>query len=214
MIQTLLQDVRYAIGLLRRSPAFAATAVLTLALSIGANAAIFSAVQGVLVAPLPYPDPDRLVRLFEEAPTTPHFPMAPADFRDYRAELQTFEGIAAYQRADLQLGDLQQPEQLRGMQVTSGFFRLLGAQPAIGREFEVTDEIEGNNDVVIFSHSLWVRRFNGDPDVVGRVVRFSGRMFRVVGVLPEGFQHVGGTYRTYGHGESVDVWSVLTVTAR
>ena len=211
MIQTLLQDVRYAIGLLRRSPAFAATAVLTLALSIGANAAIFSAVQGVLVAPLPYPDPDRLVRLFEEAPTTPHFPMAPADFRDYRAELQTFEGIAAYQRADLQLGDLQQPEQLRGMQVTSGFFRLLGAQPAIGREFEVTDEIEGNNDVVIFSHSLWVRRFNGDPDVVGRVVRFSGRMFRVVGVLPEGFQHVGGTYRTYGHGEPVDVWSVLTV---
>ena len=211
MIQTLLQDVRYAIGLLRRSPAFAATAVLTLALSIGANTAIFSAVQGVLVAPLPYPDPERLVRLFEEAPTTPHFPMAPADFRDYRAELQTFEGLAAYQRADLQLGDLQQPEQLRGMQVTSGFFKLLGAQPAIGREFEVTDEIEGNNDVVIFSHSLWMRRFNGDPDVVGRVVRLSGRMFRVVGVLPEGFQHVGGTYRTYGHGEPVDVWSVLTV---
>ncbi len=211
MIQTLLQDVRYAIGLLRRSPAFAATAVLTLALSIGANTAIFSAVQGVLVAPLPYPDPERLVRLFEEAPTTPHFPMAPADFRDYRAELQTFEGLAAYQRADLQLGDLQQPEQLRGMQVTSGFFKLLGAQPAIGREFEVTDEIEGNNDVVIFSHSLWMRRFNGDPDVVGRVVRLSGRMFRVVGVLPEGFQHVGGTYRTYGHGEPVDVWSVLAV---
>ena len=211
MIQTLLQDVRYAIGLLRRSPAFAATAVLTLALSIGANTAIFSAVQGVLVAPLPYPDPERLVRLFEEAPTTPHFPMAPADFRDYRAELQTFEGLAAYQRADLQLGDLQQPEQLRGMQVTSGFFKLLGAQPAIGREFEMTDEIEGNNDVVIFSHSLWMRRFNGDPDVVGRVVRLSGRTFRVVGVLPEGFQHVGGTYRTYGHGEPVDVWSVLAV---
>ncbi len=211
MIQTLLQDVRYAIGLLRRSPAFAATAVLTLALSIGANTAIFSAVQGVLVAPLPYPDPERLVRLFEEAPTTPHFPMAPADFRDYRAELQTFEGIAAYQRADLQLGELQQPEQLRGMQVTSGFFKLLGAQPAIGREFDMTDEIEGNNDVVIFSHSLWMRRFNGDPDVVGRVVRLSGRTFRVVGVLPEGFQHVGGTYRTYGHGEPVDVWSVLAV---
>ena len=129
MIQTLLQDVRYAIGLLRRSPAFAATAILTLALSIGANTAIFSAVKGVLVAPLPYPDPDRLVRLFEEAPNTPHFPMAPADFRDYRAELRTFDGIAAYLRADLQLGDLQQPEHLRGMQVTSGFFKLLGSQP-------------------------------------------------------------------------------------
>ena len=95
-MQTLFQDVRYAIRLLKRSPGFAATAVLTLAVAIGANAAILSAVQGVLIAPLPYPDPDRLVRLFEETPTTPHFPMAPGDFRDYRAELRTVDGIAAY----------------------------------------------------------------------------------------------------------------------
>jgi putative ABC transport system permease protein len=94
-----MQDVRYAIRLLRRSPGFAITAALTLALSIGANAAIWSAVKGILIAPLPYPDPDRLVRLFEEAPRSPKWPMAPADFRDYRAELQTFEGIAAYVRA-------------------------------------------------------------------------------------------------------------------
>ena len=86
-------DVRYAIRLLRRSPAFAATATLTLAVSIGANAAIWSAVKGILVAPLPYADPDRLVRLFEEAPTNPHFPFAPADFRDYRAELRTFDSL-------------------------------------------------------------------------------------------------------------------------
>src|SRR6188768_2158774 len=136
MLQTLRNDVRYALRLLRRSPGFAAATILTLALSIGANAAIFSAVQGVLISPLPYPEPDRLVRLFEEAPTTPHFPMAPADFRDYRAELQTFEGIAAYLRSDLQLGDPGHPEQLRGMQVSAGFFRLLGHQPILGREFE------------------------------------------------------------------------------
>src|SRR5262245_64648241 len=105
ILQTLRHDLRYAVRLLRRSPGFATATVLTLALSIGANAAIFSAVQGVLIAPLPYPDPERLVRLFEEAPTTPHFPMAPADFRDYRAELTTFEGRAAYLRADLQLGE-------------------------------------------------------------------------------------------------------------
>ena len=210
-METLLQDVRYAIRLLRRSPGFAATATLTLALSIGANAAIFSAVKGVLIAALPYSDPDRLVRLFEEAPTTPHFPMAPADFRDYRAELQTFDGIAAYIRADLQLGDSQQPEHLRGMQVSSGFFSLLGYQPVIGREFEISDEIQGNNDVVILSHSLWMRRFNGDLAIIGSAVRFSGRTFRVVGVLPEGFRHVGGTFRTYGHGEPVDAWWVLRV---
>ena len=130
-MRTLLNDIRYAIRLLRRSPGFAATAVGTLALAIGANAAIFSAVQGVLLAPLPYRDPGRLVRLFEENPTTPHFPMAPADFRDYRAELTAFEGIAAYLRADLQLGDVERPEHLRGMQVTAGFFALLGHQPAL-----------------------------------------------------------------------------------
>lgn len=211
MTQTLLQDVRYAIRLLRRSPGFAATAMLTLALSIGANAAIFSAVQGILIAPLPYREPDRLVRLFEESPTTPHFPMAPADFRDYRAELGTFEGLAAYMRGDLQIGDVQQPEQLHGMQVTAGFFKLLGYTPALGREFERGDEIEGSNSVVMLSHSLWMRRFDGDPEIVGRTARFSGRTYQVVGVLPDGVKHVGGTYRTYGHGDAVDIWSVLAV---
>jgi len=211
MLQPLLHDIRYAIRLLRRSPGFAATALLTLALSIGANAAIFSAVKGVLISPLPYADPDRLVRLFEEAPDTPHFPMAPADFRDYRAELQTYDGIAAYVRGDLQLGDAQRPEQLRGMQVTAGFFKILGYQPALGREFDLNDEIESNSNVVILSHNLWMRQFNGDLEVVGRTVQLSGRTFQIVGVLPEGFQHVGGTFRTYGHGERVDVWSVLVV---
>ena len=205
------QDVRYAIRILRRSPGFAATAILTLAVCIGANAAIWSAVKGILVAPLPYPDPDRLVRLFEEASTTPHFPFSPADFRDYRAELRTFDGIAAYGRSDLQLGDAQPPEQLRGMRVSAGFFKVLGHPPALGRDVEQGDEVEGAADVVILSHSLWMRRFQGDPAAVGRTVRFSGRPFRIVGVLPKGFQHVGGTYQTYGHGEPVDVWWPLAV---
>jgi len=207
----LLYDIRYAFRLLRRSPGFAITAMLTLALAIGANTAIFSAVQGVLIAPLPYPDPDRLVRLFEETPTTLHFPMAPADFRDYRDELQTFDGIAAYFRSDLQIGTGTTVEQLRGMQVTAGFFSLLGHPPALGREFQRDDEIAGNDGVVILSHSLWMRRFDGDAGIIGRTVRLSGRTFQIVGVLPDGFQHVGGTYRTYGHGEPVDVWSVLPV---
>src|SRR5687768_2597280 len=154
-----MQDVRYAVRLLLRSPGFASTTILVLALAIGANAAIFSAVKGVLITPLPYPAPERLVRLFEENPTTPHFPMAPADFRDYRAELRTFDGIAAFLRNDLQLADGDRPEQLRGMQVTAGFFKVLGWQPALGREFEQTEEITGNDDVVMLSHGLWLRRF-------------------------------------------------------
>ena len=211
MMQTLLHDARYAIRLLRRSPGFAATAVLTLALAIGANTAIFSAVKGVLIAPLPYPDPDRLVRLFEESARTPHFPMAPADFRDYRDELQVFDGIAAYLRGDLQIGDVAQPEQLRGMQVSAGFFKTLGFAPALGRDFERNDELQGNTDVVILSHSLWMRRFNGDAAILGRALQLSGKTYHVVGVLPDGFQHVGGTYRSYGHSEAVDIWSVLAV---
>jgi predicted permease len=207
----LLYDLRYAVRLLRRSPGFAAAAILTLALAIGANAAIFSAVKGVLIAPLPYPEPDRLLRLFEESQKMPHFPLAPADFRDYRDELQSFDGIAAYVRGDLQIGDANHPEQLRGMQVTAGFFGILGFRPALGRDFERADEIAGNNDVVILSHALWMRRFDGDPAIVGRVIRLSGRSFRVIGVLPEGFQHVGSTYRSYGHGDPVDIWSVLVV---
>ncbi len=210
-MSTLLDDARYAIRLIRRSPGFTATAVMTLALAIGANTAIFSAVKGVLISPLPYPDPDRLVRLFEESDRTPHFPMAPADFRDYRNELQSFAGIAAYQRGDLQIGDVNRPEQLRGMQATAGFFGVLGYQPAMGRDFAASDEIPGNNDVVILSHALWVRRFSGDPAVVGRSIRLSGKSFRVVGVLPEGVRHVGSSYRSYGHGEPVDIWSVLVV---
>src|SRR5437762_12146926 len=106
-------DLRYALRVLRRAPGFAATATLPLAVSIGANAAIWSAVKGILVAPLPYEDPDRLVRLFEEAPTNPHFPFSPADFRDYRAELKTFDGLAAYDRADLNLRHPRLPDQLR-----------------------------------------------------------------------------------------------------
>ena len=204
-------DFRYAIRLLRRSPGFAATAVLTLAVSIGANAAIWSAIKGILVAPLPYQDPDRLVRLFEASATFPHFPFAPADFRDYRAELRAFDGIAAYGRADLALGDAQPPEQLRGMRVSAGFFTLLGRPPALGRDIEEKDEIQGNSEVVILSHSFWMRRFEGDPAAIGRTVRLSGRPFQIVGVLPRGFQHVGGTFQTYGHGEPVDVWWPLPV---
>jgi predicted permease len=194
----------------RHAPRPAAT-ILTLALAIGANAAIFSAVEGVLISPLPYPEPERLVRLFEEAATTPHFPVAPLDFRDYRAELQTFDGTAAYVRGDLQLGDAARPEHLRGMQVSAGFFKVLGYQPLLGRDFEKDDELQGRTDVVVLSHGLWVRRFGADASAIGRTVRLSGKSFRIVGVLPAGFQHVGGSYRTYGHGEAVDIWSVLAV---
>jgi predicted permease len=201
-----IQDFRYAIRLLRRSPGFTAVAVTTLALGIGANTAIFSVVHAVLVKPLPYAEPDALLRVFEEAPpVTPEFPLSPATFLEYRGQNRTLEAIAAYERSDLQLGG-ERPEQLRGMRVTAGFFQLLGYRPQLGREFTRAEEEAGRGSVAVLSHSIWVRRFASDPAIVGKTVTLSGRAFEIVGVLPAGVQHVGGTYRSHPHGDTVDVW--------
>jgi predicted permease len=201
-----IQDVRYAIRLLLRSPGFTLVAAVTLALGIGANTAIFSVVHAILVKPLPYPEPEALIRVFEEAPPdTPEFPASPATFLEYRAQTRAFEALAAYERSDLQLSG-ERPEQLRGMRVTAGFFQLLGYRPQLGREFTRNEEEAGRGSVAMLSHSLWERRFGSDPSIVGKTVSLSGRAFEIVGVLPPGVQHVGGTYRSYPHGESVDVW--------
>ncbi|MCA1561828.1 MAG: ABC transporter permease [Acidobacteria bacterium] len=201
-----IQDVRYAMRLLRRSPGFTIVGTLTLALGIGANTAIFSVVHGVLVKPLPYPDPGALIRVFEEAlPDTPEFPLSPATFLEYRAHTRGVDALAAYERSDLQLGG-DRPEQLRGMRVTAGFFKLLGYGMQLGRDFTRDDEAADRSNVAIVSHALWVRRFGSDPAIVGKIVPLSGRPFEVVGVLPPGVQHVGGTYRSYPHGQSVDIW--------
>jgi predicted permease len=202
----LTQDIRYAARLLLRSPGFTLVAALTLALGVGANTAIFSVVHGVLLKPLPYKDPDALLRVFEELPPdTPEFPVSPATFLESRAQTRTFVALAAFERADLQLGG-ERPEPLRGMRVTAGFFALLGYQPLAGREFTREDEAANRSGVVILSHALWTRRFGADPAIVGKTIPLSGRTFEVAGVLPPGVQHVGGSYRSYPHGESVDVW--------
>ena len=207
VMHAVLQDIRYASRLLGRSPGFALTAITTLALGVGASATVFSVVQAVVVDPLPYDAPEELVRLFDSSESQPKFPMAPANFQEYRTTVPALAALAAYERADLQLGG-DRPEQLRGIRATAGFFTLLGWPPALGRDFNRADELPGSDPVAILSHGLWVRRFGADPGVVGSTVRLSDRPVLVVGVLPRGFQHVGGTYRTYGHGDTVDVWWV------
>jgi predicted permease len=199
------QDVLYAIRLLRHSPGFTCTAVLTLALGIGAVTAIFSIVDGVLMKPLPYAQPDSLVRVFEEGPNAPEFPVSPATFLEFRSTSSAFAVLAAYERGDLQLGG-ERPEQLRGMRVSAGFFDLLGYRLSLGREFARSEEVAGQGNVVVLSHAIWKRRFGSDTAIVGQTITLSGRAFEVIGVLPPGVQHVGGRYRSYPHGESVDVW--------
>lgn len=205
-MRSALQDVRYAARLLIKSPGFTIIAALTLALGIGANTAIFSVVHGVLLEPLPYAEPDRLVRVFEEAmPKTPEFPVSPGAFVEFRSQSKAFEALAAHQRSDLQLGG-DRPEPLRGMRVTAGFFSMLGYRPLYGREFTRADEAPAAPRVAILSYRLWARRFGSDPAIVGSAVVLSGQPYEIVGVLPPGVQHVGGAYRGYPYGESVDVW--------
>src|SRR5215475_4676066 len=210
-MQTIWQDLRYGARILLKKPGFTLVAVLTLALGIGANTAIFSVVNGVLLKPLPYREPEQLIRLFESSQTQPKFPVARGDFQNYREESATLAGLALYTRNDVELSQDGKPERLAALGVTAGFFDLLGVRPMLGREFRREDELPNNNSVVILSHALWQRRFNSDPGVVGRSVTLSGRPFTVVGVMAPGVHHVGGDYRSMPHGETVDMWRPLEI---
>ena len=159
-IETIWNDLRYAIRTLARTPGFTTIIVLTLALSIGANSAIFSVIQGVLLKPLPYPHPDRLARIYFQSDTQPKFPLNPNDFRDFRERNRTFESMAAMTRQDLQLSGIGgEPMMLRGFGVTAGYFQMLGVSPARGRDFSTEDELPERGRLAILSDHLWRSRF-------------------------------------------------------
>jgi len=206
LIDTLFQDLRYGARMLLKNPGFTLTAVFTLAFSIGSNTAVFSVVNGVLLKPLPYPKPERLARVFTSTRDFPKFPLSPFNFMDYREHNTVFESFACYLRHDLQLPQEEGAERLFGMRISSGFFRTLGIPPMLGREFTLDEELPYEKTVVVLSYGLWKRRFGGDPNIIGKTIRLSGRTFTVVGVAPAGLQHVGGGYRPLPHGESVDIW--------
>ena len=203
-----MQDVRYAIRLLFRAPGFTLVAALTLALGIGANTAIFSVVHGVLVKPLPY-HRSRRAGPYLRGSAAGYAGVPPVARDIHRIPTPVTRAsprLPRYERNDLQLGG-ERPEQLRGMRVTAGFFQLLGYRPQLGREFTRADEAQGSGNVAIISHALVDSGdFSRTIGLIGKTVLLSGRPFEIVGVLPRGVQHVGGTYRSYPHGESVDVW--------
>ncbi len=209
-----MNDLKFAFRQLLKNPGFTAVAVLTLALGIGANTAIFSVVYGVLLKPLPYREPEQLIRVFESSAGQPKFPMSAGDFQDYRAQNSTLAGLALYTRLDLELSMDDQPELLSALRVTSGFFDVLGVKPMLGREFRREDEAPDNHHSIILSHGLWQRRFHSNPEVLGKPVTLSGEAFTVVGVMPPGVQHVGGDYRSMPHGETVDFWWPVTLRAQ
>lgn len=204
--ESVLSDIRYAARQLWNSPAFTLVMLLTLALSIGANSAIFSVIDGVLLKTLPYPRADRLVRLFLSSSSYPKFPLNPFDFRDYRARNQSFESMAIFTRGDVQLSGSGDPARLNGFGITSGYFHVLGLHPELGREFDQQAEIPGNGLQVILSDRAWRTRFDSDPAIVGRKITLNMQPFTVIGVMPPGTEHPGNWYHAVSYGENVDLW--------
>jgi predicted permease len=210
-METVMQDVRYAVRMLLRTPGPTAVAVLTLALGIGATTGIFSLVYAVLLRPLPYPEPGQLVRMFTVLPTQPHFPIAIADFYDFRQRASIFSSSALYAERDLDLTISDRPEHLSGMAVTHEYFRVLGYHPILGRDFEEKEEFKNNNQVVILSDRFWRTHFQADPNIVGKTLQLSGQPFTVIGVMPPGVLHVGGDFHSPEHGDTVDLWWPLAL---
>ncbi len=189
-LEGLAQDGRFALRVLRKNPAFAAMAILTLALGIGANSAIFSVVNAVLLKPLPYADPDRLAVIWVTEPSGPGslFPATGPDFHDWQAQNHVFEGISAITFDSATLTGSGEPLRLRGLSVSPNVFQLLGFQPMLGRSFTSEEGPSGHNHVAILSYGLWQSTFGGRKEIVGSRITLGGEDYDVVGVMPADFK--------------------------
>jgi predicted permease len=187
----MFQDFRFGVRMLLKHPGFTAVAVLTLALGVGANTAIFSVVNAVLLRPLPFTEPDRLVSIAETHPELPRAEVAAPDFEDWRRQAQSFTDMAAWSLKDwgkTALTEAGEPEQLQSTCVTPNLFPLLGVSPALGRNILPEENQPGHDRVAIVSYGLWRRRFAADPNLVGRAIRLNGEYHTVIGVMPQDAQ--------------------------
>ncbi|HLK20088.1 MAG TPA: ABC transporter permease [Bryobacteraceae bacterium] len=187
-MDSLLADLRYALRLLSRSPGFTLVVIGVLALGIGSNSAIFTALDKTVIRPLPYRDPNRLAMLWEDfsAYGASKSRVSPATFLDWKRKNQSFEEIAAYRNGEMDFSGGGSPEQVFGVAVTSNLIPTLGVPPALGRTFTHQEEPPGNR-LVVLSHRIWQRRFAGDPHMVGASILMSGEKYSVIGVMPQGF---------------------------
>jgi putative ABC transport system permease protein len=183
-MRTLWQDLRYGARILLKNPGFTLIAVLTLGLGIGANTAIFSVVNGVLLRPLPYREPEEIVTLLNYG----RGPVSPANFLDFRSDSQSFSQMAAAETWGATLAGADMAESIGGLRMGEGLFDLLGEQPLLGRTLQSEDYQSGRDHALVLSHKLWQRAFGGDPNIVGRNITLSGEGYTVVGVMPPRFQ--------------------------
>jgi putative ABC transport system permease protein len=208
----MFQDLRIGLRMVLKDKGFTVVAALTLALGIGANTAMFSVLNTYLFRALPYPDSDRLVRVYRTSIHSQSWPHSPGNFFDQRAKNNVFDQMVAYTTNSPNLAEPGQPaERIRALAATSDFFPALGVHPALGRVFvpedHETSEFVGAGPVVVLSDRFWLRRFGGDPNVIGRTLRLDGQDVKIVGVMPPGFDHP----LLWG---SVDVWRPLAFNAK
>jgi putative ABC transport system permease protein len=214
-IETLIQDLRYGARMLVKQPGITLIAVLTLALGIGANTAIFSVINGVLLRPLAFRDPERLFMLWTDNPAYQlgfrEFPAANTDLAEWRATATSFEQIAAFQSNSADLSDGGVPERVGGVDITANLLPLLGVQLLMGRNISVEEEQPGRDRVAIISYALWQRRFGGDAQILGRTITVNGARRTVIGILPEGFHFPRATEmpQAYRLAEKTELWMPL-----
>jgi putative ABC transport system permease protein len=210
-LEDFVQDVRYGARTLRKNPGFTAVAVLTLALGIGANTAMFSVVDAVMLKPLPFSRPEQLVtlwRVLERNPSGRYTPSYP-DFRDWKAESHSFSSVAAFMGAGFTLTGVGEAANLNGAMVSHDLFEVLGAAPELGPGFSLEDDRSGarsGTDAVVLSHKLWQGNFGGDPKIIGRLITLDNKPFTIVGVMPPGFQFPIQV-------DPVDLWTTIAPMA-
>lgn len=200
----MLNDLRYALRMIFKHRVFTCVAVLALGLGIGANTAIFSVINAVVLRPLPYRNPEQLVTVLHDKAK----PVAPANYFDLAAQNTSFASIAAAQWWEPNLTGREQPEHLRGLQLTAQMFQVLGVEPVLGRTFSAEEDQPGRERVVVLSHRLWQRRFGGDAGVVGQQVTFDGESYTIIGVMPAEFQFAP-FWAT-----NAELWAPLNLAAR
>jgi putative ABC transport system permease protein len=200
----MLNDLRYALRMMSKHRLFTGVALLALGLGIGANTAIFSVINAVVLRPLPYQDPEQLVTVLHDGAK----PVAPANYFDLAQQSQSFEGVAAAQWWEPNLTGRDEPEHLRGLQLTARMFQVLGVSPRLGRTFNPDEDQPGRERVVVLSSRLWQRRFGGDPHIVGQQVTLNGESYTVIGVMPPEFQFAP-FWAT-----NAELWSPLNLAAR
>jgi putative ABC transport system permease protein len=184
-----MNDLRFAVRQLSRAPGFTAVALFTVALGIGACVAIFSVVDAVLLRPMPYPDPERLVTLSEKKlPRFTAAPVAPGKYFEWRRQATSFQGLAALRDGSYNLTGAGEPVRVSAGRLTANTFSVLGIRPVMGRDFSEAEDVPGRENVVILGHGLWMRQFGGRPEILDRTVQLDGRPFTVIGVMPPSFQ--------------------------